>query len=187
MRRCPLYDRGIVSEVDVATHRVRVRMPQREDVVTGWLDVLVPATHEENVHGLPRVGSQVALLLDEQANAGCVLGAIYSSADPAPNLPLSVRAITFTDGTRIEFDAASSTLRTTSPHHELGGTSDVALAHLVLSELQAIRAELASHTHPASTVIAPAGTAGGPCAGATGAAGSGYSPSSVASTTLKAG
>lgn len=183
-----MYDRGIVHEVDVATHRVRVKLPQRQDLVTGWLDVLVLAAHGgERVHGLPKVGTQVALMLDERAEAGCVLGAIYSSADPAPGLPITTRRMEFGDGGVVEYDAAAHVLRLTVPAGgtlELAGAAEpIALADKVSAQLSAIQTALDSHVHPAGALVAP--PLGGPCAGVTGAASSGYSPSSVASARAK--
>lgn len=173
-----MYERGIVSAVDVATHRVRARLPQKQDVETGWLDVLVRATHQETDFGLPKVDTQVALMLDE-ALAGCVLGAVYSEADPPPALAGSARRFTFVDGSYVEHDAVSgrTTIHVTGELHLAGGDDFIALAGLVLSELQSVRSELGSHVHPAGAMVAgPV-----PVTGVTSPATIGWTPSSVAS------
>lgn len=182
-----MYRRGIVSEVDGATHRVRVRFPDRDDVESGWLDVLVRAAHEAKDYGLPAKGDQVAVLLDEHDEAGCVLGALYSSADKPPSTKESIRAMHFGDGGLVEYDRETHVLKIVVPEGgrvELAGNaSAIALADDVRRELDAIREALNTHTHSAGMLIAaspvPAGT---PVEGVTGPAappGAGYTPGDV--------
>lgn len=154
------YRRGIVSELDVATHRLRARLVDRDDSETGWLDVLVPSTAADKVVRLPAPGNQVALLLDERDEAGCVLGALYSQADTVPaGAHEALWRVEFRDGGSVEYDAEASVVRLTPPSGgviELAGSAKrVALAEdvqaefaAVKSELQAIQAGAGSHTHP---------------------------------------
>lgn len=180
------YRRGIVDSVG-AWHRVKCRLPDRDNVVTGWLDVVVPSTSGDRVAWLPKPGNQVALMLDEHDEAGCVLGAIYSDADPPDaDASTSLRRVAFADGGIVEYNEATSVLRITMPDGfiELAGAADfVALAGRVLEELQAIQGEFAAlasglngHGHTVS------GTAAAPTPGIYTP---GYSPSSVASAQVK--
>lgn len=154
------YRRGIVTEVDVSSHRLRAQLPDRDGMVTGWLDVLVSSASTDKVARLPAPGNQVAVLLDENDEAGCVLGALYSKADPVPEgMHEALWRIEFRDGGVIEYDADAGIVRLTPPSGgaiELAGNSkSVALAEDVRSELDAIKSELqsiasgvAGHTHP---------------------------------------
>lgn len=184
-----MYDRGIVREVDAKAHRARVELPAR-GVTTGWLDVLAGATHVDKHVRLPRVGTQVAVLLDEHAEAGCVLGAVYSSADPTPaDTRPELERLAWGDGGLVEYDRETHVLRVTLPSGglvELAGSDDAfALASLVLGELTAISSAFGAHTHPPLALVAPPG--GGPVTGVMGTPSTSYSPSSVASERVKTG
>lgn len=182
------YRRGIVESVG-AGHRVKCRLPDRDNMITGWLDVVVPSTSGDRVAWLPKPGNQVALMLDEHDESGCVLGAIYSDADPPDaDASTSLRRVAFADGGVVEYDESTSVLRITMPAGgfvELAGAADfVALAGRVLAELQAIQAELSSiasgvngHTHGVSGAVASAPVAPVYVAG--------YSAGSVASSQVR--
>lgn len=194
-----MYKRGIVEELDADRHRARVRFPAQGDVLSPWLDVLVRATHGDRDYGLPPKGTQVAVMLDEHEESGCVLGALYSDADPPDVSDDKVRRITFADGCVIEYDQGAHRMSVELPAGgtlELAGAaSPIALASKVADELAAIKTELqsiqsgaASHTHLAGALAAPPG--GGPVTGMTGAPVSapytlGYEPSSVAAEKVK--
>lgn len=159
-----MYRRGIVEQIDAAAHRVRVRFPDRQDLLSPWLEVLVRSSAGARVAGLPGVGSQVAVLLDETEAAGCVLGAVYSSADPPPTgASETVFVVELPEGGELRL---------------CGSTSAVALATKVLEQLQAIRDELGSHTHLAGTLVSPSGAVTGVTGAATGIA---WSPDDVGS------
>ena len=70
-------------------------------------------------HGLGAldVGEHVACVLDENFEAGCVLGAIYSDADKAPVESPDKMHFSFFDGGLFEYDRSSGTLTivTTGP------------------------------------------------------------------------
>lgn len=174
-----MYKRGIVKEVAAPACRVRVTLPDRGDLVTGWLDVLVRSTSGAKHYDLPSVGNQVACLLEEDASAGCVLGAVYSSVDAPTASSASVRRYEFGDGGAVEYDASTHVLKVTTPAHiELAGSGAfVALASLVQAELANIASALSTHTHTGVTT--------GP--GVSGTAPPVYTPGSVASSKVKAG
>jgi phage baseplate assembly protein V len=152
------YRRGIVSAVDATAHRVRVRFPDRQDLESPWLDVLVRDTHTAKDYGLPSVDAQVAVLLDERGEAGCVVGSLYSSADPPTASDDKIRRLDAADGTRIEYDAGTHELRITLVAggivHVGDDTLPVALAPLVAKELAKITT-WATHVHP--TALGPSG------------------------------
>lgn len=171
-----------MTEVDGSTHRVRVRMPDR-DAVELWLDVLTRGTKGERDFGLYSVGTQVAVLLDEHEESGCVLGAVYSEVDPPPIENVQVRRFEFGDGGFCEYDRAAHILRIGVPaggRLELAGSAEaVALAGRVLAELTAIGA--ATHTHSAGAMVVGMT----PVTGSTGPSSISYSPTAVASAQVR--
>jgi len=74
--------RGIV--VDGRGSQVRVRFEDNDQLISGWLDVAQRSTAGMRVFTRPKTGSQVVCLMDANREAGVVLGAVYSNADPAP-------------------------------------------------------------------------------------------------------
>lgn len=165
-----------MKEVDAAKHRARVTFPERQDLVSPWLDVLAADSLDDKAFGLPSVGAQVAVLLDEKEEAGCVLGAVYSQVD-VPDDPANadVRRIKMKDGGAIEYDRAAHTLKVTVPDGgklsmvvggdveitpsgllKIAGASDfVALAQKVETEFESQRNWNATHMHP--TGVGPSG------------------------------
>lgn len=99
---------GFVCAQDVAFGRVRVRLPDFDDLETAWLAVLHSKTHADKVWALPDVGEQVACLLDARGEAGVVLGAIFGVRDvPPAGASADNQVAVFADGTRIEYDRAA--------------------------------------------------------------------------------
>lgn len=177
-----MYRRCVVTEVDPATHRVRGTFPDRDELVSPWLEVLARGAHAFKDFGLPHVGDQVAVLLDEREEAGCVLGALFSQADPVPSgATATKRVLAFADGARISYDDEAHVLEVSLPEGATlrlaGNAEPIALADKVASELAAIQSALDSHTHQAGMLAAPSG--GGPVTGTTGTASAGYSPNEV--------
>ena len=101
---------GTVSAVDAATCRVRVRLPDYDNLRTYWLPVLQRKTQDDKDYHLPDIGEQVVALLDERGEDGVVLGAIYSTADPPPVESGDKRHVRFSDGTTVDHDRASHRL-----------------------------------------------------------------------------
>lgn len=101
---------GIVTAVDAATHRVRVRLPDLDDLETYWLPVLAARTHRDRFEHLYDVGDHVAVLLDPRGEDGVVLGALYSARDPAPGGGADITAARFADGTVVEYHRAAHRL-----------------------------------------------------------------------------
>lgn len=114
-----MYRRGIVTRTEPATCRVRVRFPDRDDVESWWLEVVQAKTLRDKAYWMPDVGEHVAVLMDENGEAGAVLGAIYSSADPPPVDSQDKDHVTFDDGGVMEYDRATSTWSVSIP---AGGT-----------------------------------------------------------------
>jgi len=101
---------GFVVALDATHGRVRVRLPDLDDLHTHWLPVLHSKTHLDQHWHLPDVGEHVALLLDRRGETGCVLGALYSQRDAPPVASADHHRVRFADGTTIDYDRAAHRL-----------------------------------------------------------------------------
>ncbi|WP_435951674.1 phage baseplate assembly protein V [Dryocola sp. BD626] len=95
---------GIITEIDEATVRVRVNLPECDNLRSSWLPILQRNTQNNKDYWLPDVGEQVEVLLDDNGEDGVVLGAVYSSVDTAPLASLDKRYVQFSDGAAFEYD-----------------------------------------------------------------------------------
>ena len=107
----PTLKFGTVSAVDEQTMRVRVRLPDLDNLRTDWLPVLTRKSLRDKDYWLPDVGEHVAVLLDANGDDGVVLGAIYSDPDTVPVISRDKRHVRFGDGTWIEYDRAEHKLQ----------------------------------------------------------------------------
>lgn len=115
MYASPNLARGLVDEVDAATHRVRCRLPDHDDMQTFWLQVLIPHSGADKVVWLPVLGEAVALLLDEKMEAGFVLGAYYTEASAPPVASETAHNTIYRDGATISYDTETHNLAVNLP------------------------------------------------------------------------
>ena len=106
----PTLKFGTVSAVDEQTMRVRVRLPDLDNLRTDWLPVLTRKSLRDKDYWLPDVGEHVAVLLDANGDDGVVLGAIFSEADAVPVVSRDKWHRRFDDSAELEYDSASHTL-----------------------------------------------------------------------------
>lgn len=95
---------GTVSAVDESTMRVRVRLPDMDNLRTAWLPVGVRKSKDDKEYWLPDLGEHVVVLLDGRGEDGVVLCAIYSDADTVPVTSRDKWHLRFVDGTTFEYD-----------------------------------------------------------------------------------
>jgi phage baseplate assembly protein V len=97
---------GVVDGVDPAAHAVRVKM-QPEGALTGWLPVMALSVGAGwGLHALPAIGAQVVVGFQEgSAEAGVVLGALYSRKQPPPATPAGAIWLTSENGARLQLNA----------------------------------------------------------------------------------
>jgi len=94
-----------VVEIDEKLHRVRVRLLDRQGMVTGFLPVLVPYGKDTFAYGLPKVGDTVLVLfLPQGLEDGFVLGSFYHLEKSPPSAGVGKFYKKFSDGTLIEYD-----------------------------------------------------------------------------------
>jgi len=107
---------GIVSALDHATCRVRVRLPERDNVQTYWLHVPQKNTVDVQRRAiLPALGEQVMVLLEADGAGGTVQGGIYSDANPPPISDADTEYVRFKDGTLVTYHQASHALLIDGP------------------------------------------------------------------------
>ncbi|MDR5611184.1 MULTISPECIES: phage baseplate assembly protein V [unclassified Arsenophonus] len=104
------FTTGTVSAVDEKTVRVRVRLPELDNLRTAWLEVLQRNTQNNKDYWLPDIGEQVKLLLDPYGDDGVVLGAVYSQVDRPAIASRDKRRVDFADGTFVEYDRKTHTM-----------------------------------------------------------------------------
>lgn len=95
---------GFVSEIDPELGKVRVNFPEDDNLVTQPLPVIFPATTGDEYFVLPDVNTQVAVLMDANAEDGVVLGAIYNAEKKPSQGAADKTYIKFKDGTLIVYD-----------------------------------------------------------------------------------
>jgi|ERR1700756_2740625 len=107
---------GIVQAQDVPGVRVRVQFTDRDQMVSGWLPIVQPATQNDKVFAIPDLGEQVVVHMDSQDEDGAVLGSVYSSVDTPPGgMTADKRHISFKDGAFIEYDRNLHAFKMTLP------------------------------------------------------------------------
>lgn len=104
------YRHGLVSEIDAARGRARVQFQDYDGLESYWLQVLKGNSHRDKSYRMPDVGEHVVCLLDDRAEEGCILGAVYSDPEPPPVDTEDKTHTTFADGTVIEYDRAEHKL-----------------------------------------------------------------------------
>ncbi len=114
VRRGP-FRAAIVRQQDPASGRVRVAFPDRDNLLSYWLPIVVPKSQNDKAYWIPDIGEQVVCLMDEHDEDGCVLGAIYSTVDTPPVSSADKWHVTFKDGAEIEYDREQHALSITLP------------------------------------------------------------------------
>lgn len=95
---------GVVTAIDPARAYARVRFDDLDGLETAMIPVGVRKSLKDRDYWMPDPGEQVAVLLDEAAETGVILCAIYSAADPPPISDPDKFHRRFDDGTVIEYD-----------------------------------------------------------------------------------
>ncbi len=106
---------GIVTEIDTAKARVRVRFPDADGMVSWWLQVLQTKTKHDRFYAMPDVDEHVACEMDEGCENGVVLGAVYSDPEPPPADDADLALILFKDQARIAYDRQAHELTVELP------------------------------------------------------------------------
>jgi phage baseplate assembly protein V len=102
---------GVVCAVDPKVAKARVRFAELDGLESAFIPVGQRKTHEDKDYWMVDVGDQVSCLMDEFAEDGVILCAIYSAADTPPVDSADKRHVRFKDGTTVEYDRASGEMK----------------------------------------------------------------------------
>jgi phage baseplate assembly protein gpV len=161
---------GIISELGEGEHTGFARVSFDEnDIVSYWLS-LPSANTRTTKQWIPvEVNSQVACLMDEWCEQGCIVAVLWSETDTPPEwASKDTFGIKFADNTEIYYDATAHKLIVNAPEAELNFTCKklniegdvnvtgdiVATKDVTAGEMQI---KLTQHKHPT-----PAGVSGIP-------------------------
>jgi len=111
----PPYRTAVVYALEsVPPYRVRVQFPDRDNLVSYWLPVIVPKIHDDKFFWQPDIGEQVAVIMDTHDEDGYVVGSVPSSVDQAPaGFGPGIFYVGFHDGTSVKYDRTSHELTVT--------------------------------------------------------------------------
>lgn len=111
----PPFRTGLVVELEaVSPYRVKVQFPDRDNVISQFLPVLVPKIQDDKYFWQPDMGEQVAVIFDEFDENGYVAGSMPSMADFAPEgLGPDITYIGFKDGTSFKYNRATHEMTVT--------------------------------------------------------------------------
>lgn len=137
---------ALVTQLDPAKGKAKVQFPTAvETEVEGqvgmesaWLPVMVQWSLGAREFVMPTIGEQVVCLMDDRCEWGVILGAVYSDADPPPDVPAKAWHRTFPDGTILQYDPEA---------HEL-------LAHVVGTATLEATGDVMVHSDADATVQA---------------------------------
>lgn len=105
---------GVIADLDTEDARVKVEFLGTEEspgILTDWLPWITTRAGDDISWWAPTVGEQVLLLSPSgEIGAGIVLPAIYSNQKPPNGNTQSIRRVTYSDGTMIEYDKEQSKL-----------------------------------------------------------------------------
>lgn len=104
---------GKVSSVNGAACTVRVTFPDKDDMVSAELPIVVVGSHGTKGYWVPEVDTQVLCCFlpnpsGRGMNDGFVIGGFYSTEDPPEETDPKVRCIKLPDGCYIKFDGAGN-------------------------------------------------------------------------------
>jgi len=114
----PPFRVGIVTAQQITPYpAVRVKFPDRDNVVSWWLPMAVRCSQDDKDFWMPDTGEQVLCLMDEHDENGAVLGAIYSTVDtPEGWAAAGVRGFQASDGAVVTYNRNSHTLNAALPN-----------------------------------------------------------------------
>ena len=104
---------GKVSSVNGANCTARVTFPDKDDLVSADLPIIVIGSYQTKGYWVPEVGMQVLCCFmpnpsGRGMNDGFILGGFYSTENPPEQTDPKVRCLKVPDGSYIKFDGAGN-------------------------------------------------------------------------------
>lgn len=105
----PAFRQGVVAVLEtVPPYRVRVRFPDRDNILSYWLPCIVPKIQDDKFFWQPDIGELVLCSMDEHDENGAVVGSMPNQQDGAPaGLGPDIFYIGFKDGTTLQYNRAT--------------------------------------------------------------------------------
>lgn len=150
---------GVVTKTDPEKCRVRVSFLE-DGIESDWLPVMVQGSKDNKWFHIFDQDEHVACLMDENAENGVVVGAIYNPKETTDGAGQDIARVKFKDGTSVQYNRESGRLEVKVGQTILnldkakgftinaGGQSFKAQMNQLLTQLQA-------ETHP--TPVGPTG------------------------------
>ncbi len=82
-----------------------------EGIESPWMPVMQGFTLGAKAFRMPRLGTLVGCMMDEDWETGMILGARYNTQDTAPDVPDKTDYLEFEDGTQISYDPEAHLLK----------------------------------------------------------------------------
>lgn len=103
---------GVVSDYDAKRHMARIKFPDKDNLVSGWLPVVIPNSlkNHDELH-LDINEHVVCIMTGNGIEAGAVIGSIYDDTNKPPEGNQNIRKITFSDGTEIFYNREKHELK----------------------------------------------------------------------------
>ena len=96
---------GYVSDYDPTRHMARVLFPDKDNLVSDWLPVIVPNTKKNKDEYHLDIDEHVfCCMMGNGLEMGVVMGSIYDDTNKPPVGDRDVRVTTFADGIKISVD-----------------------------------------------------------------------------------
>ena len=111
---------GIVSQIDPINVQARVSFEDDEST-SYWLPILQTKTLKDKFYAMPDIGEQVACLMDENSEAGVILGAIYSTEDVPVVTSEKQLSLNLENNSLINIDKETNSLNITFENINLNG------------------------------------------------------------------
>ena len=105
---------GKVVSINPAKATARVQFSDRDSLVSHDLQVICQNTKDVKEYHMPVIGEDVVCLfmpIGVESGCGFVVGAVYAGSNAAPVSDAAKHHITFVDGTVIEYDYKTHTLK----------------------------------------------------------------------------
>ena len=103
---------GYISDYDAETHMARVIFPDKDNLPSAWLPVVIPNSlrNKDEIH-LDINEHVFCMMMGNGIEAGVVIGAIYDNKNKPPESDKDTRKVKFEDGTEILYDRKNHELK----------------------------------------------------------------------------
>ena len=99
-----MYVTGKISAIDDKMPRVKIDVPEFDNITSGWFFVPQNCTVKDKSYNTMAIDTLVAAACSDDLQDGCIIGALYNDTDVCVLSDDNVKYIFFEDGTKIKYD-----------------------------------------------------------------------------------